>query len=47
MNTQLRNLLLLLALAMQCFFATGCTSTMKGVSQDYHRNEDKVENALK
>ena len=46
MKAQLRLLFLLLALAMQ-FFAIGCANTAKGVSQDYHRAEDKVEGALK
>lgn len=46
MKTQLRYLFVLLALAMQ-LLAIGCASTVKGVSQDYHRAEDKVEGALK
>jgi predicted small secreted protein len=47
MKTKLRYLVLLLALGLQYLVTSGCANTAKGVSQDYHRAEDKVENALK
>lgn len=46
MKTLSRTILLLLALGLQ-FFSFGCAHTVKGVSQDYHAAEDKVEGALK
>jgi predicted small secreted protein len=47
MKTQIRILLLLLALGGQFFVATGCVNTAKGVQKDYQKAEDKVERAVK
>jgi predicted small secreted protein len=46
MKTQTRFLLVLL-LAIEALIAAGCAHTAKGVSQDYHAAEDKVEQAVK
>lgn len=45
MKTKLSYLTLVLALAAQLWFASGCANTAKGVQKDYQHAEDKVENA--
>jgi hypothetical protein len=46
MNSTLRTFLLLVLLSLESMITFGCSSTAHGISKDYHRNEDKVENAL-
>jgi len=47
MKTIHSRLLLILVLGIQVLVAAGCANTAKGVSQDYHRAEDKVESITK
>ena len=47
MNSHIRSLLLVLLLGLETLIVTGCANTARGVKADYHRNEDKVENAVK